>query len=95
MSTPYANVSRGTKDAYKFYLSQLRINIECSFGVLVQQWGVLRCAAPSGFSIKNVCKMVQCLCSLHDFLIDEYSEKVVHEYIAGDNFSYKYRKQFL
>ena len=36
MATPYANVSRGTKDAYNFYHSQLRINIECSFGILVQ-----------------------------------------------------------
>ena len=30
--------------------------------------------------------MVQSLCSLHNFLIDEYSEKVVPEYTAGDSF---------
>ena len=86
MATPYANVSRGTKDSYNFYHSRLRINIECSFGILVQRWGILRCAAPRGFSINKVCKMVQCLCSLHNFLIDEYYEKVVPEYTAGDNF---------
>jgi len=34
MATPYAAVSGGTKDAYNFYHSQLRIRIECTFGML-------------------------------------------------------------
>ena len=29
------------KDAYNFWQSRMRINIECSFGMLVQRWGVL------------------------------------------------------
>jgi hypothetical protein len=28
-------------DSYNFHLSQLRINIECAFGILVRRWGVL------------------------------------------------------
>ena len=32
MATPYAAVSGGTKDAYNFYHSQLRI--ECTFSIL-------------------------------------------------------------
>jgi hypothetical protein len=34
MATPYANVSGGTKDSYNFYHSQLRIRMECAFGML-------------------------------------------------------------
>ena len=38
MATPYSAVSSGTKDAYNFYHSQLRIRIECTFGMLTQRW---------------------------------------------------------
>lgn len=41
MVTPFKNVSSGPKDAYNFYQSQLRIRIECAFGVLVHQWALL------------------------------------------------------
>ena len=37
MVTPFKAVSSGIKDAYNFYQSQLRINIECAFGVLVNR----------------------------------------------------------
>ena len=35
MATPYPNVKQGNKDAYNFYHSQLRICVECAFGMLV------------------------------------------------------------
>ncbi len=35
MATPYPNVKQGSKDAYNFYHSQLRICVECAFGMLV------------------------------------------------------------
>jgi hypothetical protein len=35
MATPFSSVSDGSKDAYNFYHSQLRINIECAFGRFV------------------------------------------------------------
>jgi hypothetical protein len=35
MATPYAAVSGGTMDSYNFYHSQLRIRIECAFGILI------------------------------------------------------------
>ena len=48
MATPYPNVSndpgKKTKDDYNFYHSQLRIRVECAFGMLVQRWGILRSA---------------------------------------------------
>ena len=34
MAMPYVNVSGGTKDSYNFYHSQLRIQMECAFGML-------------------------------------------------------------
>ena len=50
MATPYPNVSgdpgKKTKDDYNIYHSQLCIRVECSFGMLVQRWGILRTAMP-------------------------------------------------
>ena len=37
MVTPFKNVSSGSKDAYNFYQSQVRIRVECSFGMLVHR----------------------------------------------------------
>ncbi len=42
MATLYPNTSGGPKENYNFFHSQLRIRIECAFGVLVQRWGILR-----------------------------------------------------
>jgi hypothetical protein len=42
MATPYSGISGGTKDAYNFYHSQVRINIECTFGRFVARWAILR-----------------------------------------------------
>ena len=47
MTTPFKAVSSGIKDAYNFYQYQLRINIECAFGVLVHRWGILRSLLPT------------------------------------------------
>jgi DDE superfamily endonuclease len=33
--TPFKNVKSGVKDTFNFYHSQLRINIECAFGMFV------------------------------------------------------------
>ena len=48
MATPFPNVSSGNKDDYNFFHSQLRIRVECSFGMLVHRWGILRSAIPMG-----------------------------------------------
>ena len=73
MATPYPNVSTTNmeKDAYNFYHSQVRINIECAFGILVQRWGFLKKKAPSNYSVQKTIETVECLCMLHNFLIDE------------------------
>ena len=75
MCTPYTNVPAGDRrDDFNFYQSQVRINIECAFGMLVNRWGILRKPISRLFGIDKVSKMVQCLCSLHNFLIDERGE---------------------
>ena len=38
MAVPLKGQQMGYKDAYNFYLSQLRIMIERAFGVLVHRW---------------------------------------------------------
>ena len=38
MSVPFPNMSSGARDAYNYYQSQLQINIECAFGVLMNHW---------------------------------------------------------
>lgn len=71
MATPYTGVSGGTKDAYNFYHSQLRINIECAFGRLVHRWAILRSAIPMNISIGKTTALVVALTKLHNFCIDE------------------------
>jgi len=53
MATPYSGVSGGTKDSYNFYHSQLRIRIECAFGMFVHRWSIFRKAMPVNMSIKK------------------------------------------
>ena len=71
MATPFPNICEAdSKDAYNFYHSQLRINIECAFGILVNRFGILR-SAMTNFRIKKICELVTCLCQLHNFLIEQ------------------------
>ena len=75
MATPYSNVGADTqKDIYNFFHSQLRINIECAFGILVARWGILRKALSSNFTVEKIVNMVECLCRLHNFIIDMETE---------------------
>ena len=56
MAVPYPMISSGSKDAYNFYHSQVRINIECTFGILVNRWRILKTLlihnrdSPNGYS---------------------------------------------
>lgn len=70
LCTPYPNVSGGEKDAYNFFHSQLRIRVECAFGMLVQRWGILRGAIPRGISIGKTTSLVVSLTRLQNFCIE-------------------------
>jgi DDE superfamily endonuclease len=71
MATPYKAVKDGYKDAYNFFHSNCRITIECCFGMLVHQWGILCKPMSAKLPISKVTTMVRCLCRLHNFCIDE------------------------
>lgn len=70
MATPYKS-PKGSEDDYNFHHSQLRITVECSFGMLVNRWGVLRKAIPATAGLKKTTAMVSTLCRLHSYCIDE------------------------
>jgi hypothetical protein len=70
-ATPYAAVSGGTKDSYNFYHLQLRIRIECAFGILTRRWAILRSAIPLGITVAKTVALVLALAKLHNYCIDE------------------------
>ena len=55
------------KDAYNFYLSQLRIRVEMSFGRLVKKWGILR--EPLCCSLKRNSDILVACGRLHNFVL--------------------------
>jgi len=71
MATPFKSVRAGTKDDYNFYHSQLRIKVECSFGMLVNRVGILRKAIPASIGIQKTVALVMSLCRLHNYCINE------------------------
>jgi DDE superfamily endonuclease len=68
--TPFKNVKSGVRDSFNFYQSQIRINIECAFGMFVARWGLLRRALPQAMGIKKIVGLTLCLVRLHNFCID-------------------------
>jgi DDE superfamily endonuclease len=70
MATPYPNTQGGSKDAYNFYHSQVRIRIECAFGMLTNRWGMLRSAIPLNVTIQKTSALVVALAKLHNYCID-------------------------
>lgn len=57
-----------TDTHYNFYLSQLRITIEQSFGILVRRWGVLW--RPMECKFNKTPHVAMCCMRLHNFCID-------------------------
>jgi len=57
------------KDAFNFYLSQLWIRIEQTFGLMTNKWRILR--QPLQMNLKNVAKTFMCITRLHNFCINE------------------------
>ena len=76
MSIPFKTVGSGPKDAFNYFHLQVCINIECAFGILAQSFGLLRSAMPPSFTINKICSLVQAMCKLHNFCIDNDGEEV-------------------
>lgn len=90
MSTPFPKVGTGQevtnvrKDAYNFYFSQLRIRIECAFGIFVHRWALLRGIFPVNTPMKRIISSVIAMAKLHNYLID--CDEEVPEQTATDVF---------
>jgi DDE superfamily endonuclease len=83
--TPYKHAKNGVQEDFNFYHSQLRINIECAFGMLVGRWGLLRRALPQSLGLKKVVGMTLCLARLHNFCIDRNGKDRLLQPLAYDN----------
>jgi hypothetical protein len=57
------------EDAFNFWLSNSRIQIECTFGELVMRWGIFW--RKLTFSIEQIGKIINAAMLLHNFLVDE------------------------
>lgn len=67
---PYSDAtSQSPEDAFNFWLSNSRINIECAFGEIVMPWGIFW--RELLFDIQHVGKIVTAAVLLHNFLVDE------------------------
>jgi hypothetical protein len=73
--TPFKNVKSGVRDDFNFYQSQVRIKIECAFGMFVGRWGLLRRALPQALGLKKITGMTSCLAKLHNFCINHRGEE--------------------
>ena len=62
--------TRIERDNYNYYLSQLRINIECCFGMLVNKFRVLTRALETT-SLQRALLTFRVCCALHNFIIDD------------------------
>ena len=69
--TPFSGEERKekAKDAYNFYLSQIRMRIEMAFGRLTSKWRILK--RPLQVRLKNVGALFLCITRLHNFCINE------------------------
>ena len=61
--------TRADRDSYNFYLSQLRITIECCFGMLVNKFRILSRSLETTLLSRAVVTFQAC-CALHNFLIN-------------------------
>ena len=81
MCSPFRSAT-GTQDDFNFFQSQLRITIECAFGMLVHRFGILRKAFPVNVTVSKTNTAVLALCKLHNFCIQ--SSNCGDDIVASD-----------
>ncbi len=81
MATPFLSASQ-LQDTYIFFHSQLRIWVECAFGMFIKRCSILRRIMPRQIIIKKTVALVICLRKLLTFCIDEFD---IHEKIYAPN----------
>ena len=80
MAVPFPNTSSGPKDAYNYYQSQVRINIECAFGVTTNRWRLLISPLSANIPINRMNALLSCLCKIHNFCIDNSNATPLEQY---------------
>jgi len=70
MIVPYKSAREGPKDDFNFFHSQLRINVERAFGMLIHRWAILQRPLSKTMGIKKQVSLVVALCKLHNFCLD-------------------------
>lgn len=73
MMVPFSGVNLSVADPpkhwFNFWHSQLRITIECAFGMFVNRWGIF--GKELRFSTKSVIRIVHACSRLHNYCIDQ------------------------
>ena len=80
MAVPFQATANGPKDSYNFYHSQVRINIECSFGILTNRWRLLKTPLSAKISVSRINALISYLCKLHNFCIDNGNARPPERY---------------
>jgi hypothetical protein len=70
------------KDAFNFFLSQLRIRIENAFGLLTTKWRILR--RPLECSLQTNARILAICARLHNYVIDQNEETFSDEDLELD-----------
>ena len=80
LAIPFQAMSNGPKDSYNFYHLQVRINIECAFGILTNRWRLHKTPLSAKISISRINALISCLCKLHIFCIDNGNARPPERY---------------
>ena len=67
METPYQGVPVEIRDLYNFYHSQLRIRVECTFGMFTMRWGILQSVIPVNVTVMSTVVLVLALAKLQNY----------------------------
>jgi hypothetical protein len=70
---PYDNAVHGTpEDNYNFFHSSCQITVECCFGEIDLQWGILW--RELSYSLEVNCKIIDACMRLHNFIVEHRNE---------------------
>ncbi len=86
---PYFSVYNLSLVMYSQLISkmQLRICVECAFGMLVQSWGILRMVLSSRLSLSKIVALVTALAKLHNYCIQSRTDSIDNDtliYLKSD-----------
>ena len=81
-------MSPGSNDAFNFYHSQVRIRVECSFGMLVHRWAILRSPMPVNIPLRKVTALTHALFKLHNYCtnkndIKHYEQTKIDSFVSS------------